>query len=345
MFTRESGFHTSELHNQHPPVSFPAFVAPKLLRNRHLMTLIPRYCFRGPLLAGLPCQRRIFRTAPDTELVGFCHWQPNRRTAQTALLLHGLEGSCDSHYIHGIAAKAFAAGLNVVRMNQRTCGGTEHLSPTLYNSGLSEDYRSVVRELVDNERVDRIWLIGYSMGGNLLLKATGEIAGTEAALAGTIAVCPNIDPTRCVAELERPGNWLYHRHFLTQLKARLRRKAALMPGKWDVKGMERISRISEFDDRYTAPDGGYRNAADYYDRSGARHVLDRIAVPTTIITAQDDPFIPYSMFVTPVIQQHPCIRLIAPRHGGHCGFFQTRLAREDRYWVENRIIDIVTGVW
>src|SRR5262245_2916483 len=320
--------------------SFPAFVPARLLRNRHLMTLVARYWSRGPLLAGIPVERRVFSTDPDTQLVGYCHWQTDRRTAQTVLLLHGLEGCCDSHYIHGIAAKAYAAGLNVVRMNQRTCGGTEHLSPTLYNSGLSADFRSVIRALAVTERLQRIWLVGYSMGGNLVLKATGEMGGTEPALAGTVAVCPNIDPTRCVAELERPGNWLYHRHFLTELKARVRRKAALSPGKWDLNGIESISRISEFDDRYTAPDGGYRDAADYYDRSGARHVLDRIAVPTTIITAQDDPFIPYSMFVTPVIQQHACIRLIAPTHGGHCGFFQTRQSHEDRYWVENRIIEV-----
>jgi predicted alpha/beta-fold hydrolase len=111
-----------------------------------------------------------------------------------------------------------------------------------------------------------------------------------------------------------------------------------------LSGLKRITRISDFDDRYTAPDGGYRNAADYYDRAGARHVLDRIAVPTTIITAQDDPFIPYSMFEAPVIQRHPCIRLIAPTHGGHCGFFQITQTHEDQYWVENRIIEIVTGI-
>lgn len=322
----------------------PAFVPPTLLRNRHVMTLVPRYWSRGPLLAGIPCERRIFRTAPDTQLAGFCHWQGNRRAAQTALLLHGLEGCCDSHYMHGIAAKAYAAGFNVVRMNQRTCGGTEHLSPTLYNSGLSADYRSVVRHLAETEALERIWMIGYSMGGNILLKAAGEMGRAEPALAGTVAVCPNIDPTHCVAELERPGNWIYHHHFLSQLKARLRRKAALVPGKWDLRGLERITRISDFDDRYTAPDGGYRDAADYYDRSGARHVLSRIAVPTTIITSQDDPFIPFSMFVTPVIQQHACLRLVAPRHGGHCGFFQRKRPDEDRYWAENRIVEIVTGV-
>jgi predicted alpha/beta-fold hydrolase len=181
------------------------------------------------------------------------------------------------------------------------------------------------------------------MGGNLLLKATGEMAESEPALAGTVVVCPNIDPTVCVRALERPSNWLYHRHFLTQLKARLRRKAALSPDKWNLNGLDRITRISDFDNRYTAPDGGYRDAADYYDRSGARHVLDSVAVPTTIITAQDDPFIPFSMFLTPSLHRNPSIRLIAPAHGGHCGFFQTRQTGEDRYWVENRIVEIVRG--
>ena len=323
-------------------MELPAFVPARPLRNHHLMTVVPRYWSRGPLLAGIPVERRLFRTEPDTQIVGFCHWQDNRWSAQTMLLLHGLEGCCDSHYMHGIAAKAYKAGLNVVRLNQRTCGGTEHLSPTLYNSGLSADYRSVLQELAA-EQMHRIWLVGYSMGGNVLLKATGELGRSQPALAGTVVVCPNIDPTLCVRELERPANWLYHRHFLTRLKARVQRKASLSPGRWDLKGLRAITRISEFDDRYTAPDGGYRNAADYYDRSGARHVLQSIAVPTTIITAQDDPFIPYSMFLTPSVQQNPSIRLLAPAHGGHCGFLQTRRREEDRYWVENRIVEIVKG--
>jgi len=321
----------------------PLFQAPLLLYNAHLMTLVPYYWFRGALLAHIPVEPRYFTTAPGTQLLGYCHWQLDRRSTQTLVLLHGLEGCSESHYMHGIAAKAYRAGLNVVRMNQRTCGGTEQLTPTLYNSGLSQDYRMILRELAGTEQLDRIWLVGYSMGGNLMLKATGEFARTEPALAGAIAVCPNIDPTQCVVALEQPRNWIYHWHFLTSLKARLRRKAALLPGKWDLTGLDRITRISEFDDRYTAPDGGYRNSADYYDRSGARHVLGSIAVPTTIITAQNDPFIPSSIFSHPAITANSKIRLIAPSHGGHCGFFQRRQRNEDRYWVENRIIEIVTG--
>jgi len=311
------------------------------LRSPHFMTVFPGYWPRRGLLDGVQTESRLFTTEPHTQLLGFCHWQPNRTACQTVVLVHGLEGCSESHYMRGIAAKAYSAGFNVIRMNQRTCGGSEHLTPTLYNSGLSQDYRAVVHELAHVDGLDRIWLVGYSMGGNLILKAAGETGSSEAALAGAIAVCPNIDPPKCVEALEQPRNWIYHRHFLVKLKARLRRKAELFPGKWDLKELNGIAWISEFDDRYTAPDGGYASGADYYDRAGARHVLDSIAVPTLIITAQDDPFIPYLMFTVPLIQRHSKIRVIAPRHGGHCGFFHWAHNGEDPYWAENRIVDFL----
>ena len=320
-----------------------SFQPPVSLRNAHLMTLVPRYLPRDTSLAGLPQESRLFPVEPHTQLQGFCHWQDDRKASPTVILLHGLEGCSESRYMRGIAAKAYRAGFNVIRMNQRTCGGTEHLSPTLYNSGLSGDYRAILKELADRDGLDHIWLVGYSMGGNLILKAGGELGQTEPALAGVAAVCPNINPTVCARALEEPRNFIYHRHFLTRLKSRLRRKAALLPGKWNLSQLDRIATISEFDDRYTAQDGGYRDGADYYDRAGSRHVLDAIAVPTLIITAQDDPFIPYSMFTVPKIQRHPHIRVVAPRYGGHCGFFHWSNNGEDSYWAENRIVDFLQG--
>lgn len=260
-------------------------------------------------------------------------------TSPTVLLVHGLEGCADSHYMRGMAAKAFRAGFNVIRMNQRTCGGTDHLTPTLYNSGLSNDYRSILHELSEVNGLSRIWLVGYSMGGNLVLKAAGEMRGSEAVLAGVVAVSPNIDPTQCVAALEEPRNWLYHAHFLSSLKARMQRKAVLFPGQWNLSPLRSMKTITQFDDTYTARDGGYRDAADYYNRAGARHVMSDIAVPTLIITAQDDPFIPASMFETPGIRNNHHITLAMLRKGGHCGFFQKHRYGEDRFWAENRIIE------
>lgn len=321
-----------------------SFQPPLPLKNAHLMTLIPRYVPRETSLATMPQESRFFSVAPQSQLQGFCHWRDDRKAFPTVVLVHGLEGSSESRYMRGIAAKAFHAGFNVIRLNQRTCGGTEHLSPTLYNSGLSSDYRAIVKELIHQDGLDRVWLVGYSMGGNLVLKAAGELGRTEPALAGVAAVCPNINPTICARALEEPRNWIYHRHFVTRLKARLRRKASLFPGKWDLSMLGHITTISEFDDCYTARDGGYRDGADYYDRAGSRHVLDKIAVPTLIITAQDDPFIPYTMFTEAKIQEHLQIAVVAPHYGGHCGFYQSRRQEEDPYWAENRIMDFLRGM-
>ena len=317
------------------------FTPEALLHNSYLMTVLPGYWSRRGLLAGIPSESRLFTTEPQTQVLGFCHWQTARTNCQTIVLVHGLEGSSESHYMHGIAAKAYRAGFNVIRMNQRTCGGTEHLTPTLYNSGLSQDFRAVVHELAHVDGLDRIWLVGYSMGGNLVLKAAGEFGSSEPALAGAIAVCPNIDPAQCAKALEEPRNWIYHYHFLTKLKSRMRRKAALFPEKWNLTGLDRIRTISDFDDRYTAQDGGYASGADYYNLAGSQHVAEKIAVPTIIVTAQDDPFIPYSMFSLAAINQNPYIRLTAPQYGGHCGFVQRTQHDEDRFWVENRIIETI----
>ncbi|MFO0770213.1 MAG: alpha/beta fold hydrolase [Nitrospiraceae bacterium] len=319
------------------------FIPAPALRNRHAMTILPKFWPRGNVLASVPTERRVFQVTPETGILGYCHWQADHLRVPTILLLHGLEGSSESHYMTALAAKGWRAGVNVIRLNQRTCGGSEALTPGLYNSGLSQDFRRVIEILTEEDRLNRLWFVGYSMGGNLALKMAGEARASLRALLGVIAVCPNIDPTQCVAALEEPQNRLYHDYFLNRLKARVRRKAAMDSGKWNLDSMEEIDTIRTFDDVYTAPDGGYRDVTDYYDRSGARHVLSDVLVPTVILTAQDDPFIPFSMFSVPAITGNPLITVSATRFGGHCGFFQRSRPGEDRFWAENRIIELISA--
>jgi len=307
----------------------------------HLMTVLPRYRRRSALLRHVPCEPRRFTVAPDSQILGYCHWQPDRRSAATLLIIHGFEGCSDSHYMVGTADKAWRAGLNVIRLNQRNCGGTEALTPTLYHSGMSGDVAAVLAELTDKDGLHRIWVAGYSMGGNLILKMAGESGDRLPSLRGLVAVCPNIDPAACVEALERPTNWFYQRYFLTRLKARVRRKALYFPGTFDLAGLEQTRSLRQFDDRYTAPHGGFSSASDYYDRVGARHVSARIRIPTLILAAQDDPFIPFPIFKTPAVRSNPLIRLVAPAQGGHCGFFQKPRPDEDGYWAENRLLDFV----
>lgn len=144
-----------------PPAEFDP---PLWLRNPHVMTLVARYWPRGPLLNGMPTESRLFTVESHTQLLGYCHWQSDRANRSTVLLVHGLEGCSESHYMRGIASKAYRSGMNVIRINQRNCGGTEHLTPTLYNSGLSRDVRAIVDELARIDGLSRIWLVGYSMG-------------------------------------------------------------------------------------------------------------------------------------------------------------------------------------
>ena len=287
----------------------------------------------------MPTQHRTFQITPETKLLTKCHWQPSPSNKPTVLLIHGLEGCTESHYMVGLAHKAWSRGWNCVRINQRNCGGSEHLTPTLYNGGLSHDYGALIQELTNRDHCRHLWLIGYSMGGNLTLKLGGEIGATLPALKGLAAVCPNIQPATCVRALQQPRNRIYHEYFLKSLKAKLRRKDRLFPGKWDLTPLPHIATMWEFDDVYTGPDGGYCNAEDYYSQSASYRVLPDICKPTLIITAQDDPFIPFDMFSTPTIQANPFIRLEAPAHGGHCGFFQRARVGEDPFWAENRILD------
>ena len=305
------------------------------------MTLTPRWWPRPGLLQNVPSEDRMFEVAPGSKILTKCHWQTPARVNSTILLVHGLEGCSESHYMRGIAHKAWHAGLNVVRMNQRNCGGTEHLTPTLYNGGMSRDLQAVVAELANHDGISAIWVAGYSMGGNLTLKLAGEVGTSLPALKGVIAVCPNIDPAECVGALQLPKNWIYYNYFLRSLKIRLQRKARLFPNKWDVSDLKRIRTLQEFDDAFTSKDDGYHDAADYYERSGSRHVLGNIRLPTLIITAQDDPFIPYHIFEVSSIPSNPAIHFMAPRYGGHCGFLQKPNHKEDLFWAENRLLEFV----
>jgi len=303
------------------------------------MTLIPRWWPRENTPPNMPTEQRTFKVTVETKLLTKCHWQSFPSNQPTVLLIHGLEGCTESHYMIGLAHKIWAKGWNCIRINQRNCGDSEHLTPTLYHNGLSQDYGQIIQEITEQDGCKHIWLIGYSMGGNLTLKLAGEIGDGLPSLQGVAAVCPNIQPALCVRALQRPSNWIYHEHFIRSLKAKLTRKAQLYPGKWDLSHLRKIDTMWEFDHVYTAPDGGYHDAEDYYAKSAAQNVLHTITIPTLIITAQDDPFIPASIFEQSLLKEHPFIQLLSPQHGGHCGFFQCRQPHEDYFWAENRILE------
>src|SRR5436309_14992224 len=217
-----------------------AFVARASLRNGHWMTLYgwgnPRYFPALP-----PAARRYFDVAAETRVAADCHWQQRPWQHPTVVALHGLNGSSDAHYMRGIAAKAFARGMNVLRLNQRNCGNTEHLAAGLFHSGLTADAAHVIHELTHVDRLPAISVAGYSLGGNLALKLAGEYgAHAPAALVAVAAVSPIVEIGECVRALEQPRNALYQWNFVRDLKRRMRRKERFRRGIFDLNKLKTI---------------------------------------------------------------------------------------------------------
>lgn len=320
------------------------FVPRRGMRGGHLQTLIPTYLPRENRLP--PAEDRLFSVEPETQILCHCHWQPDHRAERlTVVIVHGLEGSAESQYVIGNANKAWAAGWNAVRMNIRNCGGTQKLSATLYHSGLSGDVRTVVETLIAQNKLQRVALIGYSMGGNQVLKAAGEWgADRPKELKAVAAVSPGMDLDACATLLHQWQNRIYELHFVWSLKKNMRRKAKLFPGKFDAVSLRGLRSIRDFDEHITAYYSGFTGASDYYYRASAARVVERITVPTLILHALDDPFITITPESRAKLLANPNIRLLETRHGGHCGFLAAAQDGFDGRWAEAKIQQFLQSV-
>ena len=318
------------------------------LPNGHLQTIVGNFLPRQEHLP--PPTAELVEVSPAThdqissQVLCHCHWQPEdvRRDRLTVILVHGLEGSSASQYIVGNANKLFAVGMNVVRMNMRNCGGTESLSPTLYHSGLSADVGCVMQYLLPRFGLQHFALLGYSMGGNLVLKLAGELGATQPALRGVVAVSPALDLGPSADALHLPSNRLYERRFRTALLRRFRRKTVLFPKVFDPAQADGVRSLRDFDERITAFYSGFSSADDYYFRAAAARVLSTIAVPTLILHALDDPFIRITPPSYDVIRGNPNIALVETAHGGHCAFLESPTKTYDGYWAEATLMRFLT---
>ena len=294
-----------------------------------------------------PAEERLVEVEPGINVRCWCYWQNTdeaRQKALTLIVVHGLEGSSESQYMLGVARTGLAAGMNVVLMNQRNCGGMNACAATLYNSGLSGDVASVVRSVLENDGVSRFALIGFSMGGNLVLKLAGEWGSQgPRQFRAVAAVCPAVDLAASADALHEPRNRLYEYYFLIQLFRRIWHKARLFPGKFDVSRLRGVCSLRMFDDRITAFYCGFSGADDYYARAAAANVVDRIAVPALIIHAANDPFIRIQPETVRRIAANPNITYVETADGGHCAFLGIRNGHpaDDGRWAEREVVEFV----
>jgi uncharacterized protein len=323
----------------------------RFLRNAHLQTLAGNFL---PRRAVLPeAESHVIEVEPAktgppfraaSRVLCHCHWQPDASQRLTMLLLHGLEGSSQSQYMLGNSARAWAAGCNVVRMNMRNCGGTEALSPTLYHSGLSGDVGMVMQTLATEKGLEAFALVGYSMGGNLVLKLAGEL-GTHLPgyVKAVVGVSPAMDLAASADALHDVANRVYEWKFLLGLRRRFRRKAELFPEIYSTEGLETIATLRQFDDRITARYSGFLGADDYYARAASSRVASQIAVPTLILHSLDDPFVRMLPPTRAALLANPNVRLMETAHGGHCAFLAPAV-EYDGYWAEKKLLDFLLSV-
>ena len=328
----------SPARNPEIPGWLTAFTPRRGLTNGHAQTIVgdiyPRPAFQ------LPCSTDEVVVDPrdNSRVLCHSHWQPGQdaRSRLTVVLVHGLEGSSDSRYIQGITTRAWSAGWNVVRMNMRNCGGTDSLTPALYHSGLSGDVGAVVEHYVRQRGLERVALVGYSMGGNLVLKLAGEW-GERSPLCAVATVCPAIDLAVSSDALHAPRNRFYEWHFLRRLIRRYYIKAALFPDIYASSGIGPIRTLREFDDKIVARYCGFHDSSDYYYRAASARVIDRITVPTLVLRALDDPFIRLTLETRATIQANGQITLAETRHGGHCAFLAAAKG-EEVHWAEATVM-------
>lgn len=311
-----------------------------LYRRAHAATTLPTLLRRVPV-GG--CVRERMETADGDFIDLDCWWRAGERGpadgGATVVLCHGLEGNARRQYMLGMARACGQRGWHVVGYNYRGCSGEPNRQPWSYHSGATDDLRAVLAHVHRPERPVRA-LVGFSLGGNLILKYLGEDPGRVLpSLAAVVAFSAPVQLAASARELARPGNRLYSRRFLRKLAAKMRGKAALFPDKVDAGLLSRVKSLQDFDEYFTAPLSGFAGADDYYRQCSARQFLPAIRVPSLLVNAQDDPFLGAECYPHEEARSSDHFHLEVPRYGGHVGF----RAPGGEYWSEGRAVEFLAG--
>ncbi len=304
-------------------------------KNPHLATIAGNFWQRPESESRWPVEKLLYQTEPAVQVLVLAQ-KPGEAARGEVILVHGLEGSSDSGYARSMAFAALDRGFATHRFNMRGCGGTEALSLLSYHAGQTSDLLHVVRE---RRRLSGapVFVVGYSLGGNVALKLAGELGdAAHGLLAGVASVSAPIDLAISAASLGRRANFIYQNRFLDRLKVRIRRKNLLSPDVYTLEHLPRVSSIVDFDDYYTARLFGFGSAANYFRTQSSNQFLERIRVPALLITAKDDPMVPFQSYDHPAFGRNPALRLVAVEHGGHLGFISRT---NPRFWLDGTILD------
>ncbi|MDH5398247.1 MAG: alpha/beta fold hydrolase [Cyclobacteriaceae bacterium] len=315
-------------------VHYPDYKAPFWMVNKHLETIVPAMWRK--VEAGPFRNERI--TTPDNDFLDL-DWLENG-SHKAVILSHGLEGNSQRPYMIGMAKIFYSHGYDTINWNFRGCSGEINKQLRFYHSGATDDLDTVVRHVISTGKYDQINLIGFSLGGNLTLKYLGE-QGEQAKelLSRAVAISAPLhlsDSCQAISSLE---NSLYEKQFLKELKQKVAQKAKLHPNELDISALENINTLWDFDNQYTAPLHGFKDAEDYYRKCSSLWSLKNIRIPTLIINAKNDTFLSASCFPVKELDDNPWVELDITAQGGHVGFAATD--DDGHYWSEKRALEFV----
>lgn len=310
----------------------PEYQPPLPFRFGNIATLYPPLFRLTPITA--PMRERI--ELPDTDFLDF-DWHRSRigETRKLVIVSHGLEGHARKKYILGMAHMFTGLGFDVACWCQRGCSDEPNRLPRSYHSGETNDLHAVITHCLSTGRYDEISLIGFSMGGNQILKYLGEKPDRippQVISAATFSVPCDLDATERVIAL--PSRHIYFEYFMRGLRRTIREKGKRFPNEIDPTQLRGIKTLRDFDDRFTAPSNGFKDAADYYARSSCLQFLKDIRIPTLLVNAQDDPFLGPECYPLREAENNPNMFLEMPEHGGHVGFVLN--GGNNVYWSEKR---------
>lgn len=305
-----------------------------LFKNPHLATIAGNFWPRPRSELRWPVENVLYEPEPGVKVLVY-QQHPGGHPRGELILVHGLEGSGRSGYARSMAAAALEAGYITHRYNMRGCGDSPWHPLANYHSGQTGDLLHVAEE---RKRLTAlpIYAVGFSLGGNVVLKLAGELGDRAAALLDAVAaVSTPIDLAASVEQAARPRNFLYQRRFLGKLKERVRRRHHMAPELFTLEHLPKIRNIYDFDDYYTARLFGFGTAANYYRTQSCNQFLEAIRIPALLVQAKDDPLVPFSSYDHPALRNNPHLRLVAVEHGGHLGFLSRR---RPRFWLDALVV-------
>lgn len=303
-----------------------------VLRNKHLHTIIPSFFFKQDF--SYSSRERI--TLPDKDFIDIDWLKTGNK--KLVLLLHGLESTSEKFYMKHTADFLSNQGYDIAAMNYRGCSGEPNIFYKSYHSGSSSDVADVITHLNSTTQYDKLYIVGFSLGGNILLKYLAEyVEQIPTNFTKGVAISSPIDLEGVSFQLSSTFGGIYQKYFIKKLNNKLHQKANLFPNHVSIEEIEQLDTLLKFDNYYTAPVNGFKNANDYYQKCSAKPLLPLVQHQVLLINALDDPFLPESCYPFDILKTHKCIDFETPKTGGHLGFINS--ISKQTCWYPQRILD------